>query len=116
MARASLSALEQPLPVDRSDVLLLTSELVTNAVRHAGSAPLDDVIVRVHANDAHVRVEVLNPGASFDPPAPAVPSATGTGLGLFLVDTLANTWGVESEGSRTKVWFELVAGDGDRQV
>lgn len=107
MARATLSALDGPLPDDRDDVLLLTSELVTNAVRHAGSAPLSDVIVRVDADERHVRVEVLNPGASFDPPAPALPSVSGTGLGLFLVDALASDWGVESAGARTKVWFEL---------
>jgi serine/threonine-protein kinase RsbW len=91
------------------DVVLLTSELVTNAVRHTSSAALGDVIVRVDIGADRIHVEVLNPGASFDPPAPQTPSTTGTGLGLFLVDSLATSWGVETEGPRTKVWFEMPA-------
>jgi len=96
------------LPRSKSeDAILLASEVVTNAVRHTGSARFDDVLVRVASSDDHVRVEVLNPGEAFDPPAPRTPSTTGTGLGLFLVDALADAWGVEREGPRTKVWFEL---------
>ena len=107
LARATLSAVAHPPPDAASDVLLLTSEVVTNAIRHAGSAPHDDVIVRVDPREDAVRVEVLNPGPGFDPQVPVSPSQTGTGLGLFLVDRLSSTWGVESEAGRTKVWFEV---------
>jgi anti-sigma regulatory factor (Ser/Thr protein kinase) len=96
------------------DILLLTSEVVTNAVRHTSSAALGDVIVRLDVEPDVVRIEVLNPGASFDPPVPQTPSTSGTGLGLFLVDSLARDWGVEREGERTKVWFEVPTGANGR--
>ena len=107
LARATMTAAAHPPPEIADDVILLTSEVVTNAIRHAGSAPLDDVIVRVEPSEETFHVEVLNPGPSFDPQVPASPSPTGTGLGLFLVDRLASRWGIEREGRRTKVWFDL---------
>jgi anti-sigma regulatory factor (Ser/Thr protein kinase) len=114
LARASVGTVLEGLTDGQTeDVLLLLSELVTNAVRHTSSAALSDVIVRLDARPELVRVEVLNPGTSFDPPAPQTPSTTGTGLGLFLVDALAREWGVEREGQRTKVWFEIPAAAGE---
>jgi anti-sigma regulatory factor (Ser/Thr protein kinase) len=101
------TALGSVPPEVADEVELLTSEVVTNAIRHARVDPLAEVILRVDASSDHVRVEVLNPGLSFDPPVPATPGVSGTGLGLFLVDTLADAWGVDREGSRTKVWFEI---------
>jgi len=111
LARATLSAVAHAPRDVAGDVMLLTSELVTNAIRHSGSAPLDDVVVRVDPSDDVIHIEVLNPGPSFDPQVPATPSQTGTGLGLFLVDRLANRWGVEREGERTKVWFEVLVSE-----
>lgn len=107
LARATLTAVAHPPREIAEDVILLTSEVVTNAIRHSGSAPLDDVIIRVDPRVDAFHVEVLNPGPSFDPQVPASPSETGTGLGLFLVDRLASRWGVEREGRRTKVWFDV---------
>jgi serine/threonine-protein kinase RsbW len=109
LARATLAAVAHPSREVADDVILLTSEVVTNAIRHSGSAPHGDVIVRVEAGEDAIHVEVLNPGASFDPQVPSSPSPSGTGLGLFLVDRLASRWGVEREGQRTKVWFDVPA-------
>lgn len=114
LARSTLSAVAHPDAGIADDVMLMTSELVTNAVRHARSAPLEDVVVRVGRLDGTMHVEVLNPGPSFDPHVPAAPDGTGTGLGLFLVDRLAARWGVEREGARTKVWFEVPVGGASR--
>jgi len=108
LARATVStAIGSVCPEVADEIELLTSEVVTNAIRHARADPLAEVIVRVEASNDHVRVEVLNPGPSFDPPVPSLPGVSGTGLGLFLVDALADTWGVGREGPRTKVWFEI---------
>jgi anti-sigma regulatory factor (Ser/Thr protein kinase) len=89
-----------------SDLLLLTTELVTNAVRHGGR-PGSEIDVTLLRTDTAVRVEVGDPGPGFDPGA----SAPGhdRGWGLFLVDRLADRWGVERIGNRTVVWFELAA-------
>ena len=111
LARATITAVAHPPPEIADDVILLTSEVVTNAIRHAGSAPLDDVIIRVETSDVAFHVEVLNPGPSFDPQVPTTPSPSGTGLGLFLVDRLAVRWGVDREGARTKVWFDVPVPD-----
>jgi len=115
LARGSVSASMRDISTPRvEDILLLTSEVVTNAVRHTSSAALGDVIVRLDVEPDVVRIEVLNPGTSFDPPVPQTPSTSGTGLGLFLVDSLARGWGVEREGERTKVWFEVSTGANGR--
>jgi len=83
---------------------LLTSELVSNAIMHP-VPPTQDVVLRFRDGDS-LRVEVLDGGGGFVPPAEGPPGRPG-GLGLHIVDQLAAAWGVEAEGTRTKVWFEL---------
>jgi serine/threonine-protein kinase RsbW len=90
----------------QSDVRLLVSELVTNAVRHAELAPADVIRLVVDAGDSVLRVEVHDPGGGFVPVQPAPDPARPSGWGLFLVAELADRWGVESDGM-THVWFEL---------
>ena len=63
------------------------------------------ITVRV-IDRANLRVEVLDEGAGFDPLDGSTDAAFG-GWGLRLVDQLAAAWGVEREGARNKVWFEL---------
>jgi len=84
-------------------VTLLVSELVTNAVLHAGS----DVEVTVQLTPTAARVEVTD--ASADAPAPR-PAATDedSGRGLALVGSLARRWGVRpAPGGGKTVWFEV---------
>lgn len=91
-------------PVDVAT--LLVSELVTNALLHAHS----DIVVRVETHDGLVRVEV---GDGSDAP-PVMRSRSGeatTGRGTLLVDALAASWGVDSDGTGKIVWFELPAED-----
>jgi anti-sigma regulatory factor (Ser/Thr protein kinase) len=108
-ARAARTAVEDTLasarPEVREDVQLLVSELVTNSVRHANLGPGDAVNVHVSASRRAVRVEVEDAGRGFDPDAVAGPRGTG-GYGLFLVDRLANRWGVDTRDGAS-VWFEL---------
>src|SRR5436190_21060899 len=95
------------LPPDLiDDLLLLTTELVTNGVRHSPAGRAGMVDVSVHLGTDRVRVEVTDPGSGFD----HVPHVPGTlsegGRGLFLVEALADRWGI-GDGSRTTVWYEL---------
>ena len=84
-------------------VVLLASELVSNAVKHADSASIG---VRFLVLPAHVRVEVSDDGPGFAPGTPTVdPSGLG-GWGLHLVDELSSRWGVD-DGPGSRVWFEL---------
>ncbi|NBE55859.1 ATP-binding protein [Streptomyces sp. YC537] len=91
-----------------SDVAeLLTSEIVTNALVHTD----DDAVLTATVRGHRLRVEVRDSVAHG--PRPRVPDADdGTGgRGLFLVQALADTWGVRALGVGKVVWFEL---DGER--
>ena len=88
-----------------ADVRLLVSELVTNSVRHAGLGQGDWVGLRAEAANGRVRVDVTDSGPGFDPAAALSKVA---GWGIYLVDQLADRWGVAREGG-TRVWFEIEA-------
>jgi anti-sigma regulatory factor (Ser/Thr protein kinase) len=89
------------------DVRLLVSEIVTNSVRHAGLGPGDQVVVRASALRDRIRVEVADPGPGFDAPRPGPVAGAGSGWGLFLVEHIADRWGVDRSKHRTRVWFEI---------
>jgi anti-sigma regulatory factor (Ser/Thr protein kinase) len=89
------------------DLRLLVSEVVTNSVRHAGLGPRDSVGVRVLAGPGRVRAEILDPGPGFAVPASPPPPGAGSGWGLYLVEHVADRWGVERTDGHTRVWFEI---------
>jgi anti-sigma regulatory factor (Ser/Thr protein kinase) len=109
-ARRAVAEQAPALPaLVQDDILLLVTELVTNAVRHGGSAGRP-IGLELRRNNGRVHVEVADHGAEFEPPpAPVRPSDTASrgGWGLFLVDRLAETWGVRPTQSGKCVWFEL---------
>lgn len=81
---------------------LLTSELVTNAVLHAGTT----VELRVSNEEDGIRVEVSDQSAAA-PQRRRYSAEAATGRGLGLVEALASSWGTRT-GSRGKtVWFTL---------
>lgn len=92
-------------PSVRQDVLLALSELVTNAVTHAGSAPR--VQVGLHADQ--LRVEVRDSSARR-PVKRASGSAAG-GFGVRLVAELADTWGWELDDAGKVVWAQFGVGN-----
>jgi anti-sigma regulatory factor (Ser/Thr protein kinase) len=105
-ARLALSDLDARLdPSVAFDVRLLVSELVTNSVKHARVGEDDSIQLGVKIEEDVVRVEVRDPGPGFEPPPDAPPDDADTGWGLFLVEQLADEWGVESE--RQAVWFQI---------
>ena len=84
-------------------VSLLTSEVVTNAVLHAGLTPQDRIVLAARLGPDLVRVEVRDPGPGFDPDVRhGVP-----GYGLRMLDMLARRWGVDRDESGCRVWFEV---------
>jgi anti-sigma regulatory factor (Ser/Thr protein kinase) len=84
------------------DALLLTSELVTNAVLHGRSG----VEVRLSTTARRVRIEVADENSRRPQPVPEDPDALD-GRGLALVDAVALRWGVEARPIGKAVWFEL---------
>ncbi|GAA3484137.1 MULTISPECIES: ATP-binding protein [Streptomyces] len=89
------------------DVLLVVSELVTNACLHA-EGPEE---LRIACTSKVLRVEVVDGGAGQ--PAPRTPHRAGRpgGHGMFIVQRLCLDWGVQrvpGEPGKT-VWAELAA-------
>src|SRR5689334_8767648 len=106
-AREALSVLSGAFPGERYDLLqLIVSELVTNCVRHGNLSASEGVVLTVRLLRDHVRVEVEDCGSGFTAgprPVPQ-PDAEG-GRGLFIVQELADRWGVDVDG-QTVVWAE----------
>jgi anti-sigma regulatory factor (Ser/Thr protein kinase) len=88
----------------RHDMLVVVTELVTNAVRHAGAGPAEIVVLHLAADEDAIRVEVYDDGPGFEP-VERRPGPEG-GFGLVLLRTLADRWGVATEED-TCVWFEM---------
>jgi serine/threonine-protein kinase RsbW len=87
------------------DAKLIISELVTNSVRHSGGSQADGVTVRVDTTRRMLRLEVDDSGRDAVI-APRTPDPHGGGgLGLQLVHSLSEDWGVERAADRgTRVW------------
>jgi DNA-binding NarL/FixJ family response regulator len=84
-------------------VTLLVSELVTNAVLHAGS----EVEVSVRLTPTAARIEVTDASGDAIVPRDAT-SEEDSGRGLALVGSLAQRWGVRpAPGGGKTVWFEV---------
>jgi anti-sigma regulatory factor (Ser/Thr protein kinase) len=85
---------------------LLTSELVSNAVRHGGLNGRD-VLLTIGVNPRAIRVSVVDGGVGFDTMVPTVlhGSDEGGGWGLFLVEEMSDRWGIDLDPHG--VWFEL---------
>jgi anti-sigma regulatory factor (Ser/Thr protein kinase) len=106
-ARRALNRLDGVLPASQMESLrLLVSELVTNSVSHAMLAPGASILVAVTVSTALVRVEVRDPGIGFEPNPVRPPVNQPSGWGLYLVERVADRWGV-IQGRPNQVWFEL---------
>jgi len=106
-ARRALSDIaDQLTPRRLEDARLLVSELVTNAIRHAGLAAADRITLVMEADERALRIEVRDPGPGFELAEPTPDPARPSGWGLYLVRELSDRWGVE-RADDTTVWFEL---------
>jgi anti-sigma regulatory factor (Ser/Thr protein kinase) len=102
-------ALRDVIPVEPlQTVLLLGTELVTNAVRHA--TPPIELTLQLARDE--IRVEVCD-GSTRLPQRPESDPASSSGRGLQLLEVLAIAWGVTLRGPGKAVWFR-VSRDGRR--
>jgi two-component sensor histidine kinase len=88
---ASDAVADRLRPNERDKFMLMVSELVSNAIRHAPPGPDGRIVL-----DGGRRFDFEH--ATFDPSTPH--------FGLTLVDQLASRWGLALEGEKA-VWFEL---------
>ena len=87
------------------DVELLTSELVTNAVRHAHG----EVEVTIDLIDAdHIRLEVRDRSERL-PVLRPLESARDGGWGLHIVGRTAQRWGLDQHTGEKTIWCEIAA-------
>jgi len=111
--RAAIGAWQ--IPVDLDIAVLLTSELVTNAI---AATPGRDITLSVRCNRNRLRVEVHDTAPSMPVPADA-PADAEAGRGLMLVSTLSTEWGFYRTPAGKTVYFTLAFPPGplsDRQV
>lgn len=97
------------------DAQLCVSEIVTNAVTHAGT----DVAISVRNEDDAVVVEVHDGVPTMVPQQPAVaaPLEATSGRGMHIVAALSVAWGVRTDSTGKVIWFRLpVPGEGSRSA
>jgi len=91
------------VPVDPGVAVLLTSELVTNAIRHE---PGEAVMLVISCSCDQLRIEVHDT-SRFLPVLVDSPADAETGRGLMLVATLSAEWGVYRTPAGKAVYFTL---------
>jgi anti-sigma regulatory factor (Ser/Thr protein kinase) len=94
-------------PAVTEDAVLVMSELVTNALRHGAG----DIVTRGSLVDGELSVAVTDAGAELPALLPADPYRVG-GVGLMIVDRLADRWGVHPFRGGKTVWATLASGRG----
>jgi hypothetical protein len=105
-SKVAVSGIEADEPLAET-LILLVSELVTNAVVHTGcTAVLRLFLPGAAADPAPVRLEVADASTRAPVPRCVDGDATG-GRGLALVDGLADRWGWSTEGAGKRIWCEL---------
>ena len=82
--------------------VILTDELVANAIRH-GQPP---IVLDVKGNEQRLTVAVTD-GGGGRPVQTVVDPLAESGRGLTIVDQLADDWGVRDLPQGKCVWFEL---------
>lgn len=100
----------RPAPPDAEfvdDAVLLTSELVTNAVVHAGTQV--QVTCKLAASAVEVVVRDSHPARMVPGPArdDSIPAERTHGRGLLLPSALASAWGVSYGAEAKAVWFRM---------
>jgi anti-sigma regulatory factor (Ser/Thr protein kinase) len=109
-ARHALSdklAAEGVVPPMRDDAVLVLSELVSNAIRHADPLPTGDIRVTWLLDTDRLHLEITDGGALTRPQAAVAAMSSLGGRGLDIVRTICSEWGVTQDGNAVTVWADL---------
>ena len=114
-ARRAIEALSGSLDSTLVEQLkLLATELVTNSCRHA-AAKGDPIGVVLAMDEQVVRLTVTDTGPGFAVPDGVAEPDDESGRGLFIVDALADRWGVD-DAAGSCVWIEMSLAGGARRT
>ena len=91
------------VPVDPDIAVLLTSDLVTNAIMHGDG---ETVMLAIRRSRSHLRIDVYDTSRSL-PMAAGEPGRTDTGRGLVLVAALSTEWGSFRTPAGKAAYFTL---------
>ena len=118
-APASVAVARQRLAADLSaagifeaaagDAVLVVSELLSNAIRHARPLPGANVQVAWALGNDAIEVAVSDGGATTTPARTHASVSALGGRGLDIVEYVARRWGVRSDDSGHTVWAVLSA-------
>ena len=112
-ARAALEPFRDAIdPLAFTDLRLVVSELVVDAVIAEADEPESDIELRASLSSDCVRVE-LEQGAVAYKLAPRRAEPGEAGWGLQLAQQLSDRWGVKRGGRCSGVWIELYLPDRD---
>lgn len=109
-ARTFVAKLLGELHPSLDNAVLLTSELVTNAVMHSNSHCHGGTVgLLITESPGGLRIEVADQGSDRSTPVVRGDVYASDGHGLFLVQTIADQWGYLRGDAGTTVWFWLQA-------
>jgi len=109
-ARHALSDELQARGVDgptREDAVLVLSELVTNAIKHAAPLPSGEIRVRWSIDDDCLHLEITDGGAVTRPHAGVADISSLGGRGLDIVRHVSDQWGVKEDQDCVTVWADV---------
>jgi anti-sigma regulatory factor (Ser/Thr protein kinase) len=107
LARRHMATIGASWPADLRDIaLLLSSELVTNALRYGNGG---GICLTVRQTPHVVRVEVQDANPAAPQLSRNLDGTAERGRGLHIVDSLATRWGhtPSADPAGKTVWFEL---------
>ena len=91
----------------REDAMLVLSELVSNAVKHAAPLPSGEIAVRWSVQADVLHIEITDGGASTRPHVGTAAVSSLGGRGLDIVRTVSTHWGVTEGAGSVTVWAEV---------
>jgi anti-sigma regulatory factor (Ser/Thr protein kinase) len=113
-SRASLEGFRKLLePEVFDDLRLVVTELVKNSLQHGGVTPGSKISFEVSVS-SKVRAVVTDFGTGFKQWSMKPTPQRESGLGLYIVDRLTDSWGVLHEQG-TRVWLEIDHGGAEER-
>jgi serine/threonine-protein kinase RsbW len=92
-----------------ADAILVATELLSNALRHARALNDDELLVSWELVAGAVSIRVTDGGGLAQPHVRHPAPVETNGRGLSIVETLSEEWGVEQDTATATVWARLRA-------